>query len=139
MRTFNIDKDRLKSAVVSRPAEKLNLLLCSVSALFGMTRRPTQRRGSWIPPRGRTESGDGCRGATSPYRTNTFSRTDRNLKVNEQPDRFPCSKPYLVFKHLISMLCSETVKPPLAFLFEDKTHSFFSSTVKDKATSESIR
>uniref|UniRef100_A0A3B3XZH3 BEACH domain-containing protein n=1 Tax=Poecilia mexicana TaxID=48701 RepID=A0A3B3XZH3_9TELE len=33
----------------------------------------------------------------------------------------------------------ETVKPPLSFLFEDKTHSFFSSTVKDKATSESIR
>uniref|UniRef100_A0A3Q2NZ63 Lysosomal trafficking regulator n=1 Tax=Fundulus heteroclitus TaxID=8078 RepID=A0A3Q2NZ63_FUNHE len=33
----------------------------------------------------------------------------------------------------------ETVKPPLSFLFEDKTHSFFSSTVKDKVTSESIR
>uniref|UniRef100_A0A669B5P0 Lysosomal trafficking regulator n=1 Tax=Oreochromis niloticus TaxID=8128 RepID=A0A669B5P0_ORENI len=33
----------------------------------------------------------------------------------------------------------ETVKPPLSFLFEDKTHSSFSSTVKDKATSESIR
>ncbi|KAF6725608.1 Lysosomal-trafficking regulator [Oryzias melastigma] len=33
----------------------------------------------------------------------------------------------------------EAVKPPLSFLFEDKTHSSFSSTVKDKATSESIR
>ncbi|XP_069001150.1 lysosomal-trafficking regulator isoform X4 [Embiotoca jacksoni] len=33
----------------------------------------------------------------------------------------------------------DTVKAPLSFLFEDKTHSFFSSTVKDKATSESIR
>uniref|UniRef100_A0A3B3DVL9 Lysosomal trafficking regulator n=1 Tax=Oryzias melastigma TaxID=30732 RepID=A0A3B3DVL9_ORYME len=32
----------------------------------------------------------------------------------------------------------EAVKPPLSFLFEDKTHSSFSSTVKDKATSESI-
>lgn len=31
------------------------------------------------------------------------------------------------------------MKPPLSFLFEDKTHSSFSSTVKDKATSESIR
>ncbi|KAM9364527.1 LOW QUALITY PROTEIN: lysosomal-trafficking regulator [Pholidichthys leucotaenia] len=33
----------------------------------------------------------------------------------------------------------DTLKPPLSFLFEDKTHSSFSSTVKDKATSESIR
>ncbi|XP_028280136.1 lysosomal-trafficking regulator isoform X3 [Parambassis ranga] len=33
----------------------------------------------------------------------------------------------------------DIVKPPLSFLFEDKTHSSFSSTVKDKATSESIR
>ncbi|XP_076831292.1 lysosomal-trafficking regulator isoform X9 [Brachyhypopomus gauderio] len=33
----------------------------------------------------------------------------------------------------------DTVKDPLAFLFEDKTHSSFSSTVKDKATSEPIR
>ncbi|XP_024863409.2 lysosomal-trafficking regulator isoform X1 [Kryptolebias marmoratus] len=33
----------------------------------------------------------------------------------------------------------DPVKPPLSFLFEDKTHSSFSSTVKDKATSESIR
>ncbi|KAI4900261.1 hypothetical protein NFI96_016679 [Prochilodus magdalenae] len=32
-----------------------------------------------------------------------------------------------------------TVTAPLAFLFEDKTHSSFSSTVKDKATSEPIR
>ncbi|XP_041921908.1 lysosomal-trafficking regulator isoform X3 [Alosa sapidissima] len=31
------------------------------------------------------------------------------------------------------------VRPPLAFLAEDKTHSSFSSTVKDKATSEPIR
>ncbi|KAJ7987343.1 hypothetical protein DPEC_G00325500 [Dallia pectoralis] len=30
-------------------------------------------------------------------------------------------------------------RAPLSFLFEDKTHSSFSSTVKDKATSESIR
>lgn len=34
---------------------------------------------------------------------------------------------------------SDTMKPPLSFLFEDKTHSSFSSTVKDKATSEPIR
>uniref|UniRef100_A0A2K6V8Y1 Lysosomal trafficking regulator n=1 Tax=Saimiri boliviensis boliviensis TaxID=39432 RepID=A0A2K6V8Y1_SAIBB len=33
----------------------------------------------------------------------------------------------------------EVVKPPLSYLFEDKTHSSFSSTVKDKAASESIR
>ncbi|XP_060047951.1 lysosomal-trafficking regulator isoform X2 [Erinaceus europaeus] len=33
----------------------------------------------------------------------------------------------------------DVVKPPLAYLFEDKTHSSFSSTVKDKAASESIR
>uniref|UniRef100_A0A4X2K9J7 Lysosomal-trafficking regulator n=1 Tax=Vombatus ursinus TaxID=29139 RepID=A0A4X2K9J7_VOMUR len=33
----------------------------------------------------------------------------------------------------------EVIKPPLSYLFEDKTHSSFSSTVKDKAASESIR
>uniref|UniRef100_A0A673CN00 Lysosomal trafficking regulator n=1 Tax=Sphaeramia orbicularis TaxID=375764 RepID=A0A673CN00_9TELE len=33
----------------------------------------------------------------------------------------------------------DAVKPPLSFLFEEKTHSSFSSTVKDKATSEPIR
>lgn len=33
----------------------------------------------------------------------------------------------------------DSVKPPLSFLFEEKTHSSFSSTVKDKATSEPIR
>ncbi|XP_019602532.2 lysosomal-trafficking regulator isoform X1 [Rhinolophus sinicus] len=33
----------------------------------------------------------------------------------------------------------DLVKPPLSYLFEDKTHSSFSSTVKDKAASESIR
>ncbi|XP_018118608.1 lysosomal-trafficking regulator isoform X3 [Xenopus laevis] len=33
----------------------------------------------------------------------------------------------------------ETVKPPLSYLFEDKKHSSFSSTVKDKAASERIR
>ncbi|XP_039593798.1 lysosomal-trafficking regulator isoform X4 [Polypterus senegalus] len=33
----------------------------------------------------------------------------------------------------------EPFKPPLSYLFEDKTHSYFSSTVKDKATSEHIR
>ncbi|XP_023556628.1 lysosomal-trafficking regulator [Octodon degus] len=33
----------------------------------------------------------------------------------------------------------DVIKPPLAYLFEDKTHSSFSSTVKDKAASESIR
>uniref|UniRef100_A0A3B3QSJ6 Lysosomal trafficking regulator n=1 Tax=Paramormyrops kingsleyae TaxID=1676925 RepID=A0A3B3QSJ6_9TELE len=33
----------------------------------------------------------------------------------------------------------ERTKPILSFLFEDKTHSSFSSTVKDKATSEAIR
>ncbi|XP_037128426.1 lysosomal-trafficking regulator isoform X2 [Syngnathus acus] len=33
----------------------------------------------------------------------------------------------------------DAVKPSLSFLFEDKTHSSFSSTVKDKATSEPIR
>ncbi|XP_063116159.1 lysosomal-trafficking regulator isoform X3 [Cavia porcellus] len=34
---------------------------------------------------------------------------------------------------------ADVIKPPLAYLFEDKTHSSFSSTVKDKAASESIR
>uniref|UniRef100_A0A3P8YRS1 Lysosomal trafficking regulator n=1 Tax=Esox lucius TaxID=8010 RepID=A0A3P8YRS1_ESOLU len=33
----------------------------------------------------------------------------------------------------------EAARAPLSFLFEDKTHSSFSSTVKDKATSEPIR
>ncbi|XP_008585444.1 PREDICTED: lysosomal-trafficking regulator, partial [Galeopterus variegatus] len=33
----------------------------------------------------------------------------------------------------------DIVKPPLSYLFEDKTHSSFSSTVKDKAANESIR
>ncbi|XP_047376057.1 lysosomal-trafficking regulator isoform X2 [Sciurus carolinensis] len=33
----------------------------------------------------------------------------------------------------------DVAKPPLSYLFEDKTHSSFSSTVKDKAASESIR
>ncbi|XP_055491132.1 lysosomal-trafficking regulator isoform X3 [Leucoraja erinacea] len=33
----------------------------------------------------------------------------------------------------------EPLKPPLSFLFEDKSRSSFSSTVKDKATSEPIR
>uniref|UniRef100_A0A8C6VCC8 Lysosomal trafficking regulator n=1 Tax=Naja naja TaxID=35670 RepID=A0A8C6VCC8_NAJNA len=33
----------------------------------------------------------------------------------------------------------EVLKPPLAYLFEDKTHSSHSSTVKDKAASEHIR
>uniref|UniRef100_A0A671VNB5 Lysosomal trafficking regulator n=1 Tax=Sparus aurata TaxID=8175 RepID=A0A671VNB5_SPAAU len=33
----------------------------------------------------------------------------------------------------------DTAKAALSFLFEDKTHSSFSSTVKDKATSEPIR
>ncbi|XP_028844512.1 lysosomal-trafficking regulator isoform X1 [Denticeps clupeoides] len=33
----------------------------------------------------------------------------------------------------------ETVRAPLSFLLEDKSHSSFSSTVKDKATSEPIR
>uniref|UniRef100_A0A8C3X655 Lysosomal-trafficking regulator n=1 Tax=Catagonus wagneri TaxID=51154 RepID=A0A8C3X655_9CETA len=33
----------------------------------------------------------------------------------------------------------DVVKPPLSYLFEDKTNSSFSSTVKDKAASESIR
>ncbi|XP_075875083.1 lysosomal-trafficking regulator isoform X4 [Nelusetta ayraudi] len=35
--------------------------------------------------------------------------------------------------------CEDTTKTALSFLFEDKTHSSFSSTVKDKATSEPIR
>ncbi|XP_074079064.1 lysosomal-trafficking regulator [Macrotis lagotis] len=33
----------------------------------------------------------------------------------------------------------EVIKSPLSYLFEDKTHSSFSSTVKDKAANESIR
>nr|XP_033792260.1 lysosomal-trafficking regulator isoform X2 [Geotrypetes seraphini] len=33
----------------------------------------------------------------------------------------------------------EVIKSPLSYLFEDKTHSSFSSTVKDKAASELIR
>lgn len=36
-------------------------------------------------------------------------------------------------------LAADTTKTALSFLFEDKTHSSFSSTVKDKATSEPIR
>lgn len=31
------------------------------------------------------------------------------------------------------------IKTPLSYLFEDKTHSSHSSTVKDKAASEHIR
>uniref|UniRef100_A0A672J8P1 Lysosomal trafficking regulator n=1 Tax=Salarias fasciatus TaxID=181472 RepID=A0A672J8P1_SALFA len=42
-------------------------------------------------------------------------------------------------KYLLKDRRKAEVKPPLSFLFEDKTHSSFSSTVKDKATSESIR
>ncbi|XP_019382698.1 PREDICTED: lysosomal-trafficking regulator isoform X1 [Gavialis gangeticus] len=33
----------------------------------------------------------------------------------------------------------EVIEPPLSYLFEDKTHSSHSSTVKDKAASENIR
>ncbi|XP_067392088.1 lysosomal-trafficking regulator isoform X2 [Emydura macquarii macquarii] len=33
----------------------------------------------------------------------------------------------------------DVIKPPLSYLFEDKTHSSHSSTVKDKAASEKIR
>ncbi|XP_064408757.1 lysosomal-trafficking regulator [Latimeria chalumnae] len=33
----------------------------------------------------------------------------------------------------------ESIRPPLSYLFEDQTHFSFSSTVKDKATSEPIR
>lgn len=40
---------------------------------------------------------------------------------------------------LKSLCGSDTAKAALSFLFEDKTHSSFSSTVKDKATSEPIR
>uniref|UniRef100_A0A8C7INE5 Lysosomal trafficking regulator n=1 Tax=Oncorhynchus kisutch TaxID=8019 RepID=A0A8C7INE5_ONCKI len=36
-------------------------------------------------------------------------------------------------------LLKDRPRAPLSFLFEDKTHSSFSSTVKDKATSEPIR
>uniref|UniRef100_A0A3P8U990 Lysosomal trafficking regulator n=1 Tax=Amphiprion percula TaxID=161767 RepID=A0A3P8U990_AMPPE len=42
-------------------------------------------------------------------------------------------------KYLLKDRRQPEVKPALSFLFEDKTHSSFSSTVKDKATSESIR
>ncbi|XP_023692044.2 lysosomal-trafficking regulator isoform X2 [Paramormyrops kingsleyae] len=35
--------------------------------------------------------------------------------------------------------CEDPVRPPLSFLFEDRTHSYVSSTVKDKATSEPTR
>lgn len=41
--------------------------------------------------------------------------------------------------NLTSTSCLDTAKAALSFLFEDKTHSSFSSTVKDKATSEPIR
>ncbi|CAG09550.1 unnamed protein product, partial [Tetraodon nigroviridis] len=40
---------------------------------------------------------------------------------------------------LKSLSASDPAKAALSFLFEDKTHSSFSSTVKDKATSEPIR
>ncbi|XP_037321151.2 lysosomal-trafficking regulator isoform X2 [Pungitius pungitius] len=42
-------------------------------------------------------------------------------------------------KYLLKDRRKFEVKPPLSFLVEDKTHSSFSSTVKDKATSEPIR
>ncbi|KAF7710729.1 hypothetical protein HF521_009601 [Silurus meridionalis] len=44
-------------------------------------------------------------------------------------------------KYLLKDRCKpeDPVKAPLAFLFEEKTHSSYSSTVKDKATSEPIR
>ncbi|XP_056292280.1 lysosomal-trafficking regulator isoform X2 [Pseudoliparis swirei] len=42
-------------------------------------------------------------------------------------------------KYLLTDRRKAEAKPPLSFLVEDKTHSSFSSTVKDKATSEPIR
>ncbi|KAE8280429.1 Lysosomal-trafficking regulator [Larimichthys crocea] len=42
-------------------------------------------------------------------------------------------------KYLLKDRRKSEVKAALSFLFEDKTHSSFSSTVKDKATSEPIR
>ncbi|MCJ8730848.1 hypothetical protein PDJAM_G00189080 [Pangasius djambal] len=44
-------------------------------------------------------------------------------------------------KYLLKDRCKpeDPIKAPLAFLFEEKTHSSYSSTVKDKATSEPIR
>lgn len=118
-----------------------------VSARFGMIRPPIQRPGSWTPQKGRTEREGDYRDAISPSPTNTCSQTDASLKVAElfyflQYQKILSSPLCLSASVLIIWpwcLILDPVKPPLSFLFEDKTHSSFSSTVKDKATSEAIR
>lgn len=108
-----------------------------------MIPHPTQLPGSWTPPKGRTVSDGGYRDATSPSQTNTCSKTDASLKVGGKNALWLNFVSHLCLPNLIFLFffffLIETVKPPLSFLFEDKTHSSFSSTVKDKATSESIR
>lgn len=111
---------------------------------FGTIPHPTQLPGSWTPPKGRTVSDGGYRDATSLSPTNTCSKTDASLKVGGKCSLAKFCVALVSPKSHISFFLSffffiETVKPPLSFLFEDKTHSSFSSTVKDKATSESIR
>lgn len=105
-----------------------------------MTRHPTQRPGSWIPRKVPIESDGGFSDATSPSPTNICSKTDARLKVVAPfLAKVLCSTSVFVSFNLTFMSYSDTMKPPLSFLFEDKTHSSFSSTVKDKATSEPIR
>lgn len=117
---------------------------------FGTIPHPTQLPGSWTPLKGRTVSDGGYRDATSPSPTNTCSKTDASLKVGGKKKKRSLArfyvalvllspKSHIYFFFLFFFFLIETVKPPLSFLFEDKTHSSFSSTVKDKATSESIR
>ncbi|KAI4812815.1 hypothetical protein KUCAC02_024182, partial [Chaenocephalus aceratus] len=67
--------------------------------------------------------------------------TSWQLDPTEGPnrERRRLQRCYLTIPNKYLLKDRHTVKPPLSFLFEDKTHSSFSSTVKDKATSEPIR
>ncbi|XP_060781470.1 lysosomal-trafficking regulator isoform X4 [Neoarius graeffei] len=71
--------------------------------------------------------------------------TSWQLDPTEGPnrERRRLQRSYLTIpnKYLLKDRCKpeDPVKVPLAFLFEEKTHSSYSSTVKDKATSEPIR
>ncbi|XP_054654688.1 lysosomal-trafficking regulator isoform X3 [Dunckerocampus dactyliophorus] len=67
--------------------------------------------------------------------------TSWQLDPTEGPnrERRRLQRCYLTIPNKYLLKDRHTVKSPLSFLFEDKTHSSFSSTVKDKATSEPIR
>lgn len=69
---------------------------------------------------------------------NKYLLKDRRKAEGEEP-RFNSSRAGECLLALKSLSGSDTAKAALSFLFEDKTHSSFSSTVKDKATSEHIR